>query len=274
MEGQVKVITSKKTGSLGKTLSEVWAYRELLYFLVWKDVKIRYKQTVLGIAWAVLQPLIAMVIFWFIFGAVLNVQTDIPYPLFAYSGLVIWIYFSTALNQSSGSVLNNTNLLTKVYFPRILLPLSACLVGVLDYVIATVMLVVLMLFFGIMPSPWIFLLVIPFFTSVLLASGIGFWVSSVSAKYRDVKYITPFFVQLLLFVSPIIYPSTAIPPSLSWVLTINPLTGIIEAQRAFVLGTGIVDWVPLGISVAVSLALFLFGAFFFSRYERQMADVI
>jgi lipopolysaccharide transport system permease protein len=215
-----------------------------------------------------------MVIFWFVFGAVLDIQTDVPYPIFAYSGLVIWYYFSGALTQSSSSVLNNSHLLTKVYFPRILLPLSFCLVGIVDYLIATAMLLVLMVFFGIMPTAWLLLLFIPFIMAVLLASGLGFWLSAVSAKYRDVKYITPFFVQLLLFVTPIIYPSTSIPPSLHWIITINPLAPIIEAQRAFVLGTGITNWAPLGFSLLISLAFFFFGVFYFAHRERQMADVI
>jgi lipopolysaccharide transport system permease protein len=274
MEGYLKTIDSKKTGSLKKNLSDMWTYRELLYFLVWKEIKIRYKQTLLGAAWAILQPLIAMVIFWVAFGVFLGIETDVPYPLFAYSGLVIWIYFSTALNQSSGSILANVPLLTKVYFPRILLPLAQCLVGVIDYCIATIMLIVLMLFFGIMPTLWFPLLVIPFALAILLASGLGFFISSISARYRDVKYVTPFFVQLLLFITPIIYPVTSIPSNFSWIVDINPLTGIIEAQRAFALGTGIVDWASLGYSALVSLALFFLGAFFFSRHERQMADVI
>jgi len=274
MEGYLRTIDSKKTGSIGHGLSEVWSYRELLYFLVWKELKIRYKQTMIGAAWAVLQPLIAMLIFWFVFGTILDIETDIPYPIFAYSGLVIWIYFSTSLNQSSGAILNNAHLLTKVYFPRILLPFSQCLVGIVDYIIASLILVVLMVFFGIMPSLWLFLLIIPFFLSILLVSGIGFWISSISAKYRDVKYITPFFVQLLLFVTPIIYPPTAIPSNLTWIITLNPLAGIIDAQRAFVLGTGVVDWVALGYSMLVSVAFFFFGIFYFTRHERQMADVI
>jgi len=274
MEDKVRIIDAKKTGSLSHTISEIWEYRELLYFFVWKEIKIRYKQTAIGAAWAILQPLLTMVIFWFVFGTILNVPTSVPYPIFAYSGLVLWIYFSTALNLSSNAILSNSNLLTKVYFPRILLPLSLCLVGLLDYAIATVMLIILMLLFNIMPTLWLLLIFIPLILSILLVSGLGFWLSAVSAKYRDIRYIIPFFVQLLLFVTPIIYPPSSIPDNLSWIITINPLAAIIDAQRAFVLGTGITNWVPLGISALVSLALFFFGLVYFSRYERQLADVI
>lgn len=274
-EGEVRIINPRKTRSLSHTFSEIWSYRELLYFFVWKEIKIRYKQTVIGAAWAILQPLIAMAIFWFIFGIVLNIQTGgVPYPIFAYSGLLIWTYFSSSLNLASGSIVSNANILTKVYFPRILLPLAFCLTGLLDFAIAAVMLLVLMLWFNIMPTLWIFLIVIPLLLSILLASGLSFWLSAVSAKYRDVRYLVPFFVQLMLFVTPIIYPPSYLSGSLSWVVTLNPLAAIVTAQRSFVLGTGIVDWAPLGISALIALLLFFGGLLYFSRYERELADVI
>ncbi|MDD1767350.1 MAG: ABC transporter permease [Methanomassiliicoccales archaeon] len=273
-EGEVRIINPRKTRSLIRTFSEIWSYRELLYFFVWKEIKIRYKQTVIGAAWAILQPLIAMAIFWFIFGIVLDIQTGVPYPIFAYSGLLIWTYFSTSLNQASGSVVSNSHILTKVYFPRILLPLAFCLTGLLDYAIAAVMLLALMLWFNIMPTLWIFLIVIPLILSILLASGLSFWLSAVSAKYRDVRYLVPFFVQLMLFVTPIIYPPSYLTGSLAWVVTLNPLAAIVTAQRSFVLGTGIVDWAPLGISTLIALLIFFAGLLYFSRYERELADVI
>jgi lipopolysaccharide transport system permease protein len=275
MEDVARTISPKKTGSFSLTFSEIWAYRELLYFFVWKEIKIRYKQTAIGAAWAVLQPLITMLISWFLFGIVLKVDTgDLPYPIFAYSGLVIWTYFSTSLNQSSGSIVSNTNLLTKVYFPRILLPLASCLTGLLDYAIASVLLVILMLIFNLALSFWMLLFFIPLGLTVLLASGLGFWLSATSAKYRDVRIIIPFFVQLLLFVTPIMYPPSLLPPNVSWVVSINPLAAIVEAQRGFLLGTGITDWVPLGIAAIISVLLFLGGLWFFSRYDRELADVI
>jgi lipopolysaccharide transport system permease protein len=274
MEEYVRIIDSRKTGSISRTLSEIWQGRELLYFLVWKDIKVRYKQTAIGAAWAILQPLLAMLIFWFVFGAILDVQTSVPYPIFAYSGLVLWTYFSLSLNQSSDSIMSNIPLLTKVYFPRILLPLALCLVGLLDYAIATIMLVVLLFVFGIGLTWWILLIFIPLFLCIILVSGLGFWLSAVSAKYHDIKYIVPFFIQLLLFVTPIIYPPSSIPSYLSWVITLNPLAAIVDAQRAFVLGTGMTDWTPLGISALISVALFFFGLTYFTHYERQLADVV
>lgn len=274
MENKVRIINAKKTNSLGRTLNDIWVHRELLYFLIWKDIKIRYKQTAIGAAWAVLQPLFAMIIFWFVFGAVLKVDTDVPYPLFAYSGLVLWIFFSSSLNNSTVSIMGNAHILSKVYFPRILLPFSQCLVGLLDYTVASAMLVILLLLFNVTITPWILLFFVPVLLSILLASGLSFWLSATSARYHDIRYVIPFFVQLMLFVTPIIYPASTIPPSLSWIVDVNPLAAIFDAQRAFFLGTGISDWTPLALSALVSLAAFFLGAFYFSRYEREMADVI
>ncbi len=271
----VKVIDPQRSGSVRVMLADILSHRELLFFLVWKDVKIRYKQTAVGAAWAILQPLIAMAIFWFIFGIVLKIDTgDVPYPIFAYSGLVLWTYFSTSLNQSSNSIVANSGLLTKVYFPRALLPLAACLTGLLDYVIATVMLLVLMVAFGILPTLWFPLVLLPLTLTILLSSGLGLWLSSVSAKYRDVRFIVPFFVQLLLFVTPIIYPPSYLTGNLAWINYLNPLAAMINAQRDFVLGTGVVDWAPLGVSALISVLFFLGGLIYFSRYERKLADVI
>jgi len=275
MEDVVQTISPKKTGSFSRTFSDIWAYRELLYFFVWKEIKIRYKQTAIGVGWAVLQPLITMMISWFLFGIVLGVDTgDLPYPVFAFSGLVVWTYFSTSLNQSSGSIVQNTNLLTKVYFPRILLPLSNCLIGLLDYAIASVILVILMLIFNIALSFWMLLFFIPLILTLLLVSGLGFWLSATSAKYRDVRIIIPFFVTLLYFVTPVAYPDSLLPPEYAWVITLNPLASIVAAQRGFLLGTGLTDWAPLGIAAIISVLVFLGGILFFSRYERELADVI
>jgi len=275
MEDVVQTISPKKTGSFSRTFSDIWAYRELLYFFVWKEIKIRYKQTAIGVGWAVLQPLITMMISWFLFGIVLKVDTgDLPYPVFAFSGLVVWTYFSTSLNQASGSIVQNTNLLTKVYFPRILLPLANCLIGLLDYAIASVILVILMLIFNIALSFWMLLFFIPLILTLLLVSGLGFWLSATSAKYRDVRIIIPFFITLLYFVTPVAYPASQLPAKYAWVITLNPLASIVAAQRGFLLGTGLTDWAPLGIAAIISILVFLGGILFFSRYERELADVI
>ncbi len=277
LAGPVTTIDPSRRLSVRELLLEVWLYRELLLFLVWKELKIRYRQTVVGAAWAVLQPLVAMAIFWFIFGIVLKVSSgmeNVPYPIFAYSGLVIWTYFSASLNQSSTSLVTSQNLLTKVYFPRALLPLSQALTTLVDYAIASVMMVVLMVIFAVQITIWLPLIIIPLTLAFLLASGLGFWLSSVSVKYRDVRFLVPFFIQLLLFVTPIIYPPSYLGGSMAWLNTINPLAAIVTAQRAFVFGTGAVDWLLLGYAAVVSVLFFIGGMVYFSRFERELADVV
>lgn len=264
------------SGLLGINLSELWSYRELLYFLAWKEVKIRYKQTVLGAAWAVIQPLFTMVIFTLIFGNLARMPSDgVPYPVFSYAGLVLWTYFSGALSQSSNSLLSNANLISKVYFPRLLLPLSACLVGLLDYSIALTVLVGLMVYFHIVPTAWILLAPVPLLLAFLLASGMGFWLSAVAVRYRDVGYAIPFFVQLLLFASPVIYPAGLVAGSrFGWLLQLNPLSGIMTTQRAVMLGNAAIDWPSLGLSSLVTLLIFLGGLAYFKACEREFADAI
>ncbi|MDD1765710.1 MAG: ABC transporter permease [Methanomassiliicoccales archaeon] len=272
---KVRVISQRSTRSLRNTLSEIWANRELLYFFVWKEIKIRYKQTAIGATWAILQPLLTMVIFTAVFGIGLGIKTgDVPYPIFVYSGLLLWIYFSTSVNNASSSIVSNAQLLSKVYFPRMLLPLSACLVGLLDFALASMILIVMMFYFNIAPTLWLLLILLPLLLSMLLGAGLGFWLSAVSAKYRDVHYIVPFSIQLLLFASPVIYPPSLVGGSWSWILTINPLAGIINFQRAIVLGTGVTDWAPLGISALLVILIFVGGMIYFSHYEREIADVI
>ena len=272
---KVRVISQSSTRSLRNTLSEIWANRELLYFFVWKEIKIRYKQTAIGATWAILQPLLTMLIFTAVFGMALGIKTgNVPYPIFVYSGLLLWIYFSTSVNNASSSIVSNAQLLSKVYFPRMLLPLSACLVGLLDFALASMILIVMMFYFNIAPTLWLLLILLPLLLTMLLGAGLGFWLSAVSAKYRDVQYVVPFSIQLLLFASPVIYPPSLIGGSWSWILTINPLAGIINFQRAIVLGTGITDWAPLGISALIVVLIFLGGMIYFSHYEREIADVI
>jgi lipopolysaccharide transport system permease protein len=274
-DAKVRVISQRSTISLRNTLSEMWANRELLYFLVWKEIKIRYKQTAIGATWAILQPLLTMLIFTAVFGMALGIKTgNIPYPIFVYSGLLLWIYFSTSVNNASSSIVANAQLLSKVYFPRMLLPLSACLVGLLDFALASMILIVMMFYFNIAPTLLLLLILLPLLLSMLLGAGLGFWLSAVSAKYRDVQYVVPFSIQLLLFASPVIYPPSLIGGSWSWILTINPLAGIINFQRAIVLGTGITDWAPLGISALIVVLIFFGGMIYFSHYEREIADVI
>lgn len=267
-------ISKPKRGILGINLKELWSYRDLLYFFAWKEVKIRYKQTVLGVAWAVIQPLVTMVVFTLVFGGLAKMPSDgVPYAAFSYSGLVLWTYFSMSLTQSSASLLSNSNLLSKIYFPRILLPLSNCLVGLIDYAIASSILVVLLLYFHLSITAWILLVPLPLILCFFLASGIGFWLSAASVKYRDVRYVVPFFVQVLLFASPVIYPASLAKGRYSILLSLNPLSGIMTNQRAFILGSG-ADWGSLATATLVTLLIFGLGLAYFVRYEKEFADVI
>jgi lipopolysaccharide transport system permease protein len=259
----------------GEWLQEFWRYRELFYFLVWRDVKIRYKQTVLGAAWAIIQPFFIMIIFTLFFGRLAKMPSDgIPYPVFSYSALVPWTYFAGALALAGNSLVGNANLITKVYFPRVTIPASAVLSGLVDFAIASVVLLGMMVYYRIQLSWGLLLwpvLVVPL---VLLALGVGMFLAALNVKYRDVKYTIPFIVQLWLFLSPIIYPTSIIPERFRTLIALNPISGIIEAFRASLLPTRQVDWQLLSVSVAVTLFIFTLGALYFMKTERNFADVV
>jgi lipopolysaccharide transport system permease protein len=270
----VTVVSSKKkASSLG--LSDLWAYRELLYFLTWKDIKIRYKQTVIGAGWAIIQPLVTMVVFTLIFGGLAKIPSGgMPYAIFVYPTLILWIYFSSAVTNSSNSLIANSNLLSKVYFPRILIPMSACVIGLVDYAIAAVILIGLMAYFQVAPTVWIVFVLLPLVVTAILASGLGFWLSAISVKYRDIQYVVPFFVQILFFVSPVLYAGDLVPQQYNFLFNLNPLAGIMTAQRAMILGNASIDWFYFGLSFIISVTIFITGMLYFKRYERGMADVI
>ncbi len=272
-ETRIKVI-KPKTGFFDLGFSEIWAYKELLYFLVWKEVKIRYKQTVIGAAWAVLQPLFSALIFTFLLGSFLKVPTDgIPYPAFAFTGLILWTYFSNSVSTSANSLIVNQNLVGKVYFPRALIPLTPCVTALLDYAIATVLLFGFLMVFHVAITPMVLLLLLPIALTALLASGLALWVSAIDVKYRDVGYIVPFFIQMLLFATPILYASSLIPKAYEWVIYINPLSGLLSLQRGIFLGTSI-DWTLVGVSTVLAFAVFFTGMIYFRHYEKEIADVI
>ena len=256
-------------------LKEFWEYRELFYFLVWRDVKIRYKQTVLGAAWAVIQPFFMMVVFTVFFGKMAKMPSDgIPYPVFSYAALLPWTYFSAALTHSGNSLLAGANLVRKVYFPRVALPTASALGGLVDFSIAFFFLFGLMFYYDITPGFGLLLWPVLMIPLVLLAMGIGMILSSLNVKYRDIKYAIPFLVQTLLFVTPIIYPSSIAPERFRFLLSLNPLTGLIEAFRASALPSKTVDWPLLGLSVGITLVIFVLGAMYFRKTEREFADVI
>jgi lipopolysaccharide transport system permease protein len=256
-------------------MKEFWEYRELFYFLVWRDVKIRYKQTVLGAAWAVIQPFFMMIIFTLFFGRMAKMPSDgIPYPLFSYSALLPWTYFSTSVGLSGNSLIGGANLVRKVYFPRVALPAASTLSGLVDFAIAFVILIGIMAYYHVAPGWGLLLWPVLLVPLVVLALGLGLILSSLNVKYRDIKYAIPFFIQALLFVTPIIYPTSIASERVRLLLSLNPLTGLIEAFRASMLPGRPVDWPLLGVSVAFTVVIFVVGMAYFRKTEREFADVI
>lgn len=253
---------------------ELWSYRELLYFLTWRDVKVRYKQTLLGAAWAILQPLLTMLIFTLFFGQLAGIPSDgIPYPIFAYAALLPWTFLSNAVTNTGNSLVGSSSLITKVYFPRIIIPSSAVAAGLVDFGIAFVLLIGLMIYYSIPFTLGVLMLIPLTLLTTLLALGVGMWMSALNVKYRDVRYALPFLIQLWMFASPIIYPSSMLPPKLKWALTLNPLTGIIEGYRAFLFGRQ-PDWRALLIATIITLFILCFSIFWFRRMEKEFADIV
>jgi len=257
-------------------LREVWAYRELLYFLTWRDVKVRYKQTLLGVAWAVIQPLFTMLIFTLFFGklAGIDARTDgIPYPLFAYAGLLPWTFFSNAVTNSGNSLVGSANLITKVYFPRMIVPAAAVGAGLVDLAVAFVMLVALMIYYRVPPTPNILMLPFLVLLATVFATAIGMWLSALNVKYRDIRFALPFMIQLWMFVSPVIYPATILPQKWRWLLDLNPLTGIIEGFRSSLFNRPF-NWTALAISTTLTVLSLVYAAYSFRRVERYFADIV
>ena len=255
-------------------LSELWAYRELLFFLTWRDVRVRYKQAVLGMGWVVLQPLLMTLVFTIFLGVIVRVPSDgVPYPIFAYSGLLLWTFFSGAISGSGNSLVGNAHLITKVYFPRLLVPLASILARVVDLVVALVMLVGLMIYFRVGVSTGLLMAPVMIILLALLALGLGMWTSALNVKYRDVGLALPVFIQLWMFVSPVVYPLTLVPERWRFVYSLNPLVGIIEGFRAALFGKSF-NWQALGISTIVTVALLVYAGFVFKRREKTFADII
>jgi lipopolysaccharide transport system permease protein len=269
-------VYEQKRGWAALDLRDLWPYRELLYFLTWRDVKIRYKQAVLGAAWAVLQPVLTMLVFTLVFNRFLGVQSpdeDIPYAVFSLSGLVPWQYFSGSLSRCGTSLVGSASLLTKVYFPRLVIPISAVLAGLVDLAISFVILLLVMAAYGIAPG-WE-IVFIPFFVLLAMAAAlsVGLFLSALNVLYRDVQYIIPFLIQLWMFFSPVIYPIDKIPESLQFIFALNPMTGVIGGFRWALLGQpfpGVYLWISLG----VTAVLMVTGLFYFKRVERVFADVV
>jgi lipopolysaccharide transport system permease protein len=262
-------------GWVALKLRDLWAYRELLYFLTWRDVKVRYKQTLLGGLWAIVQPLFTMLLFTLFFGKLAKLPSDgIPYPIFAYAGLLPWTFFSNAVTNSGNSLVGSSNLITKVYFPRMIIPGAAVGAGLVDFAIAFVVLIGLMFFYHVPLTVNLFALPLLLALTSLLALGVGMWMSALNVKYRDIRYALPFLIQLWMFASPIIYPASLMPEKWRWILRLNPLTGIIEGYRASLLGRTAFDWPSIGISVAITIGVLVYSAYSFRRMERTFADVV
>jgi lipopolysaccharide transport system permease protein len=260
-------------GWLELRLHEVWQYRELLYFFVWRDVKVRYKQTVIGIAWVVLQPLMTMGVFTLFFGRLAKLPSDgLSYPVFYFSALVPWTYFSTALQSCTSVVVDNQRVITKVYFPRLVLPLSAVISGLVDFAIGFVVLLVVTAIYGIKPTLAALWLPVLLLLAVLTALGIGLWMSALNALYRDVRYVVPFLVQFWMFASPVAYPTSLVPQRWRWLYGLNPMAGVIDGFRWALTGHGVAPGPLMLASASAVIVVLLGGLFFFQRMEGTVAD--
>jgi lipopolysaccharide transport system permease protein len=262
-------------GWVSLKLHELWEYRELLFFLAWRDISVRYKQTVLGAAWAIIQPFFTMLVFSLFFGRLGQIPSDgVPYPIFSYAALLPWHYFATALAGSADSLVGSANLLSKVYFPRLVIPMASVLPAVIDFAIAFVVLIGMMFFYGITPTWNIVWLPLFLLLALTIALGVGLWLSAMNVQYRDIRYTVPFITQFWLFASPVAYPSSMIPEQWRPLYGINPMAGVIEGFRWALLGTETAPGPLIAVSVLVSLVLLVSGAYYFRRMEKTFADVV
>lgn len=276
MKKKPLMVIAPPKGWLDIDLKELWAYRELAYYFVWRDIKVRYKQTVIGIVWAIFQPLFAMIVFTVFFGKLAKMPSDgVPYPVFVYVGLVLWNYFSFGLTHAGGSVVSNAGMIQKIYFPRLIIPISSSLVGLVDFFFASAALAVLMAVYGYRPhlSGIIYiplLLCITFLSSV----GIGCFLAALNVKYRDVQFVIPFFIQMLMFLTPVIYPISMVGQKYKVFMVLNPMSAVIESARGVILGIRGIEWHLLSVAIVVSACLFAGGVMYFRRTEKYFADII
>lgn len=272
-DSKVLVIEQRK-GWRGIDLKELWDFRELLRMLAERDIRVRYKQTVLGAAWAILQPFMAMVVFSIFFGAFAKIPSDgVPYPIFVYAALLPWMFFANSVTNSSQSLVGSSNLISKVYFPRLIIPLSAIGSCLVDFIVASSILLLMMIYYGIGWSANLLLAPILTFGTMLAALGVGTLLSALTAAYRDFRYVVPFLVQVWMFATPVVYPSSIVPEAWRWVIYLNPLTGLIDGFRSCFLGLPLAPG-AIAASFAVSIALFALGVAYFERVERRFADII
>lgn len=256
-------------------LRELWRYRDLFYFLVWRDIKVRYAQSVLGIGWAIIQPLAFMVVFTVIFGKLAKIDSDgVPYAIFSYTALVPWTYFSTALTSATGSLIKDSNMLTKIYFPRLVMPISAVVGRLVDFSIALVLVSGLMVWFRTTPTIWILMLPALIMLMMLAAAGLGMWLTALAVQYRDINYAMSFVVQLLMYAAPVVYPVSLIPDRYRLLYGLNPMVGVIEGFRSALLGTNPMPWDLLAVGSLTALVFAISGTLYFRRMESKFADVV
>lgn len=269
------ILIKPGTGWVALNLRELWEYRELLYFLAWRDVKVRYKQTALGATWAILQPFMTMVVFSLFFGKLAGIPSDgVPYPIFSYAALVPWTFFANGLGQSANSLVGSQSLIKKVYFPRLTIPIAAVFAGVLDFFLAFVLLLGMMLYFGVVPTLNVIWLPLLLLLSLVTALGVGLWLSAMNVQFRDIRYILPFLTQFWLFATPIAYPSSLLGEPWRTIYGVNPMVGVVEGFRWALLGTETAPGSMIVVSSLVSLALLISGGYYFRRMERSFADVV
>jgi lipopolysaccharide transport system permease protein len=262
-------------GWVSLKLKELWEYRELLYFLIWRDLKVRYKQTALGAAWAIIQPFFTMVVFSLFFGKLAKVPSDgVPYPIFSFTALVPWTFFANGLTQSSNSLVGSANLITKVYFPRLTIPIASVLSGIVDFVLAFVVLLGMMLYYGIVPTVNVLWLPLFLLLALIASLGVGLWLSALNVEYRDVRYVVPFITQFWLFVTPIAYPSSLLPEPWRTLYGLNPMVGVVEGFRWALLGTKTAPGPIIAVSSTAALVILVTGAFYFRRMEKTFADIV
>ncbi len=256
-------------------LGELWRYRELLYFLTWRDIKVRYKQTALGASWAIIQPFFTMIVFSLFFGHLARIPSEgIPYPIFSYAALVPWTFFANGLNLASNSLVQNSNMISKVYFPRLAMPIATVLGGAVDFALAFLVLLAMMLYYGIAPGAEAVVVVPLFLLAFATALGVGLWLSALNVRYRDIRYAVPFLVQFWLFATPIAYPSNLLHEPWRTLFGLNPMAGVVEGFRWALLGAGTSPGPMIAASVAASVIILVSGAFYFRRLERSFADEI
>jgi lipopolysaccharide transport system permease protein len=274
-EGAPLIHFERSRGWTGLRLRELWDYRELFFFLVWRDVKVRYKQTVLGVAWAIIQPFLTMVVFSLFFGRLAKIPSDgIPYPVFSYAALVPWTFFAQGLSHASNSLVASGNLIKKVYFPRLIVPTATLLAGVVDFALAFGMLILIMFYYGIVPTANVIWLPLLLLLALATSLGASLWLSALNVRFRDVRYVVPFLTQFWLFLTPIAYPSSLLSEPWRTLYGLNPMAGVVEGFRWALLGTNTAPGAMLLLSSLVAVGLLVSGAYFFRRMERQFADVV